>query len=70
MRRRQQKTDGITIFDLPKEIVLDFPSVLDLLLQGSQDPQRVSLGPLSEELQESKILVEALSGRLRAQVLG
>ena len=61
VRRRQQKTDRITILDFPKQIVLDFPGVFDLLLQGSQYPQWVFLSPFSKELQEPKILIEALN---------
>src|SRR5437867_227931 len=69
VRGRQQKTDRIPILNFPKQIVLDFSGVLDLLLQGGQYPQRVFLSPFSKELQETKVLVEALSRRLRAQVL-
>ena len=69
MRRRQEKADGISIFDLSEEVVFDFARVLDLFLKGRHDPQRPCFGPLAEKLQKSKILIEALRRRLRPKKL-
>ena len=69
MRGTQDIPYGIAVLDLAVKIVLHVARVLDLLLEGRQNPQGMVLGPLSEKLQESEILIEALRRGLGAEKL-